>query len=131
MELHALAAKGGYQKSQFEDIESIVQGIVGYKGDVHVAFGRPMDAAFETAEELAQEIDRTIVSNYHLHSSNLLAAEQAVDQIAADKRARYQSRIAGIDSDSLPWFIAQYANPVLNKQKLAALTTTEGTHEQQ
>ncbi|MEH6469655.1 MAG: 1-acyl-sn-glycerol-3-phosphate acyltransferase [Halopseudomonas sp.] len=117
-ELHALDSEGSYQKSQFEDIESIVQGIIGFKGDVHVAFGKPITDDFDTAEELVQAIDRAVISNYHLHGSNIIAAGRDADQVPADKRNSYQSRIAELNSDCLPWFVAQYANPVLSKQQL-------------
>ncbi len=128
-ELHALASQGGYEKSQFEDIESIVQGIVGYKGDIHVAFGKPIGGEFETADDLARAIDKMVISNYHLHSSNLLAAEGEGAQVSAAQRDRYQRRVAGIDTESLPWFEAQYANPVLNKQRLASLSKVKGAHD--
>jgi len=38
-ELFSKEKTGEYQKSEFEDIESIVSGIIGQKGHVHVAFG--------------------------------------------------------------------------------------------
>ncbi len=117
-ELHALDVQGSYQKSQFEDIDSIVKGIVGYKGDVHVAFGEPLTDSYDSAEALAEAIDRAVIGNYHLHASNLLAADQAVDQVPASKRDGYQSRLAEVASENRSWFVAQYANPVLNKQQL-------------
>ena len=42
-ELVERAETGGYEKSEFEDIESIVSGIVGFKGRVHVSLGKPLD----------------------------------------------------------------------------------------
>lgn len=38
-ELYRKQQEGGYEKGEFEDIESIVQGIVGQKRRIHVAFG--------------------------------------------------------------------------------------------
>lgn len=128
-ELYALASEGAYKKSQFEDIESIVQGIIGFKGDVHVAFGQPIDDEFDTADDLALAIDQAVISNYHLHGSNVLAAGLAADQVSVAKRQSYQDRAAAIRPECLPWFVAQYANPALNKQKLDDLATAEGTHD--
>ena len=54
IELHAKESAGSYEKGEFEDIESIIQGIVGDKGRVHVAFGDVIEQDFETPEELAQ-----------------------------------------------------------------------------
>ncbi len=125
-ELYALASQGGYKKSQFEDIESIVQGIIGYKGDVHVAFGQPIVDEYENADDLARAIDLAVIGNYHLHGSNVLAAGLDAEQIAAVKREDYQHRVAAIQADCLPWFVAQYANPALNKYKLTELAIVEG-----
>ncbi|WP_421866916.1 1-acyl-sn-glycerol-3-phosphate acyltransferase [Motiliproteus sp.] len=119
-ELQALDSEGSYEKSQYEDIESIVQGIVGFKGDVHVAFGEPIEAEFDNAEQLAEEIDRQVILNYHLHASNLLAAEQTNEQLPAAKRDGYLSRLNEVDPKVRPWFVAQYANPVLSKRQLNA-----------
>lgn len=118
VELEAKATQGEYQKSQYEDIDSIVRGIVGYKGDVHVAFGEPIEATYETAEALAEAIDRQVIGNYHLHASNLLAADQPVESLSETKRQSYQQRLAEVPEASKSWLVAQYANPVLSKQQL-------------
>lgn len=119
-ELQALDSEGSYEKSQYEDIESIVQGIVGFKGDVHVSFGEPIQGEFENAEQLAEEIDRQVILNYHLHASNLMAAEQTAEPVPQPKRDGYQARLQQVDPKIRPWFVAQYANPVLSKQQLKA-----------
>ncbi len=116
-ELQALAVQGSYEKSQFEDIDSIVRGIIGYKGDVHVTFGEPIVGEFDSPESLTGAIDKAVIGNYHLHTSNLLAAGQDGDQLSATKREAYQSRLAEVAQDSRAWFVAQYANPVLSKQQ--------------
>ena len=118
-ELQSLDSEGSYQKTQFEDIDSIVRGIVGFKGDVHVAFGEPLTADYEDAEALTAAIDRAVIGNYHLHPSNLLAADQRAEQVPTTKREGYQSRLAEVATRDRPWFIAQYANPVLSKNELS------------
>ena len=116
-ELYAKASGEGYEKSEGEDINSIVKGIVGQKGHVHVAFGDPIEGDFETPEALAEEIDRQIISNYYLHPSNLLAAGQDED-ISSEQRegleARYAQTVDGADSI----LRSMYANPVFNQQQL-------------
>lgn len=115
-ELHELATRGEYQKGRYEDIESIAEGIVGYKGDVHVAFGEPMSGDYESAEALAEAIDRAIIGNYHLHASNRLAAGDAAG-VDADKRRTYGERLAAVPAECRDRFQAMYANPAFNKQK--------------
>ncbi|MEH6625088.1 MAG: 1-acyl-sn-glycerol-3-phosphate acyltransferase [Motiliproteus sp.] len=115
-ELYERDSTGEYQKSQFEDIDSIVRGITGYKGDVHVAYGEPLTADFDTAEQLAEAIDESIIRNYYLHASNILAADKDAE-VDADKRARFQARLSDIPSECQERFASMYANPVLNKYK--------------
>ncbi len=117
-ELFERDSTGEYKKSQYEDIDSIVRGITGYKGDVHVAYGEPLTADFDTAEHLAEAINASVISNYHLHASNLLAADENAD-VDADKRTFFQARLEGIPSECRERFTSMYANPVLNKSKLS------------
>lgn len=72
-ELAALASVGSYEKSEFEDMDSIATSILEHKGDIHVAFGAELVGDFESAEVMAQEIDRQIHLMYRLHPSNLVA----------------------------------------------------------
>ncbi|GIR63782.1 MAG: hypothetical protein CM15mP68_4480 [Pseudomonadota bacterium] len=41
-ELAALARDGEYAKGEEEDLDSMIQGLVGYKGQVHVHFSPPL-----------------------------------------------------------------------------------------
>ncbi|WP_415886103.1 1-acyl-sn-glycerol-3-phosphate acyltransferase [Neptuniibacter sp. QD37_6] len=113
-ELHAKATDGVYEKSQYEDIASIVKGITGDKGHVHVAFGDPIDADFDTPEELAAEIDRQIHENYYLHPSNLIAAGHS-DDATADQKAGLEARINSVEGGAQDILRQMYANPVLNQ----------------
>lgn len=115
-ELFAKETEGGYEKSQYEDIASIVKGITGNKGHVHIAFGDPIEADFETPEALAEEIDRQIISNYYLHPSNLLAAGQT-DDATAEQTQGLEQRIAQVANGAQDILRQMYANPVLNQQK--------------
>ncbi|MDO6563655.1 1-acyl-sn-glycerol-3-phosphate acyltransferase [Amphritea sp. 1_MG-2023] len=116
LELDSKQQGGAYEKSQFEDIESIVAGINGNKGHVHVAFGQVI-APMDTPEELAAEIDRQIMANYHLHPSNLLAAGIESDDIDATQKAEFAARFEGLSASTADILKQMYANPVLNKQR--------------
>lgn len=115
-ELHAKATDGGYEKSQYEDIASIVKGITGNKGHVHVAFGAPIEQDFETPEALAEEIDKQIIANYYLHPSNLLAADENADVNVADKEG-LQARLSRVSDGARDILRQMYANPVINQKK--------------
>lgn len=113
-ELYDKAQTGEYKKSEFEDIESIVNGIVGQKGHVHVSFGKVLKDDFEDAEQVAAAIDEQIYKNYHLHPSNYIAAEQDVEGISqADKQA-FAERLQAISPELQETVLKMYANPVYN-----------------
>ncbi len=122
-ELHAVNASGNYEKSEFEDIRSIVAGITGQKGRVHLRFGTPLNADFDTPEAVAEEIDRQVLAGYHLFPSHYLALEALGDaphlldmsEVTDTDRARFQARLADVPEELRDWWLAQYANPVRNR----------------
>jgi len=111
-ELYEMAESGTYNKSEFEDIESIVSGIMGQKGHVHVSFGTPLEDDYETAEDVATEVDSQIYKNYFLHPSNLIAAQQDVDNISAQDIAAFKARIQAVSPELQETVLKMYANPV-------------------
>ncbi|MBY4676834.1 1-acyl-sn-glycerol-3-phosphate acyltransferase [Marinobacterium arenosum] len=119
-ELAAMASEGRYEKAQYEDIDSIVKGIVGDKGHVHVAYGTPIRGEFESPEALAEEIDRQIIDNYYLHPSNYLAAGEN-GEFDAQQRAGFEARLAQVADGARDILRQMYANPVINKHKQESL----------
>ncbi|WP_271272806.1 lysophospholipid acyltransferase family protein [Aliamphritea hakodatensis] len=116
-ELCAKQQDGNYEKGQYEDIESIVQGITGNKGHVHVAFGNVI-RDMETPEELAAEIDRQIIENYYLHPSNLIAAGEDNAEASSQERNQFEERLQGLEPTAAEILRQMYANPVKNKHTL-------------
>ncbi|WFM73014.1 1-acyl-sn-glycerol-3-phosphate acyltransferase [Halomonas sp. CKK8] len=122
-ELHAMQTSGNYEKSEFEDISSIVAGITGHKGRVQLTFGTPLSADFDDPEAVAAEIDRQVLAGYHLFPSHFLALEalgEAPDlldlsEVSDADRARFQARLQTVPDDLREFWLAQYANPVLHK----------------
>ncbi|MGD8170648.1 1-acyl-sn-glycerol-3-phosphate acyltransferase [Vibrio sp. TRT 21S02] len=113
IELYEKATNGSYEKGEFEDIESIIQGIVGEKGRVHVAFGDVIDNAYETPEALAEEIDRQIHLNYKLFPINHLAAGE--DGVEEDVVSQFNAKLAELPQGAHQYLIDSYANPVKNQ----------------
>ncbi|MBU2899056.1 1-acyl-sn-glycerol-3-phosphate acyltransferase [Vibrio hepatarius] len=113
LELHELETRGSYEKSEFEDIDSIIQGIVGEKGRVHVAFGDVINSSFDSPEALAEEVDRQIHANYKLYPINELAAgNEQVEQSVKDVLA---SKVSQLPNGARTHLLASYANPFKNK----------------
>ncbi|MDR9828769.1 1-acyl-sn-glycerol-3-phosphate acyltransferase [Vibrio sp. FNV 38] len=113
LELHAKATQGEYEKGEFEDIDSIIQGIIGDKGRVHVAFGKVVDGDFETPDQLAQEIDEQIHQHYKLFPINQLAAGD--ESVEGDIKQALANKLSLLPEGAQPYLVASYANPVNNK----------------
>lgn len=111
-ELWQRDSQGDYQKGEFEDIDSIIRGITGNKGRIHVHFGQLTDS-FETPEQLAQQIDQQIYQGYQLYPINHAAAGDVVDKTTADL---WQQRLRTVNDGARGYLTAMYANPLKNQQ---------------
>ncbi|RBW64619.1 1-acyl-sn-glycerol-3-phosphate acyltransferase [Vibrionales bacterium C3R12] len=114
-ELYEKATHGVYEKGEFEDIESIIQGIIGRKSRVHVAFGQVIEDDYETPEALATEIDRQIHCNYKLFPINLLAEGKEDSSITEATRRDFESKLEQLPLGAHQYLIDSYANPVKNQ----------------
>jgi hypothetical protein len=126
-ELYARSHTGHYQKGEQEDVASIAAGIAGAKGLVHVAFGTPLAGGFDTPDAVAQELDRQIIGNYRLHTSNLFAwrllhgtpAPLAVESAPGScSEADFAARMAAIPEGQREFALGIYANAITSKLKL-------------
>ena len=124
-----------YIKEEFEDLDTIVKGLVGQKGRIQVNFGDRIVGGFDNADDLAAEIDRQIIGHYQLFPSNIIAWEMQGDrdsETVAGLRAQwpdenwleaqiqFDSHIATIPGIHRQIAIDSYAAPVENQ--LALLT---------
>jgi glycerol-3-phosphate O-acyltransferase len=136
-ELYTIDTTGKFEKDENSDVRSILTGIVGDKGDVHVTFGSRMvfpDAV--TAEGVARELDARIISSYKLHAVNYLAMEMvkkdsldlstlpALLGLSASeigrKRREFQERLNTMPKHLQPYVLNMYANPVIRKAEVGA-----------
>ena len=123
-ELYITDTEGGYDKPEGEDLVSIVEGMLGFKGRVHLHFGQRVRGDFADAEALACEMDRRIVSGLKVFPTHLRAARRAcLDDLPAGEPqdARIDAVFAGqIENCPAPhrgYLFDQYANLVRNKQR--------------
>ncbi|NVK57064.1 MAG: 1-acyl-sn-glycerol-3-phosphate acyltransferase [Alteromonadaceae bacterium] len=113
-ELYAVNHHGTYSKTEFEDIDSLIQGIIGNKGRLTVTFGSVIHDGFSTPNELASQIDEQIHHNYQLYPINYLAAEQQHGDITDACRERLTDKLNQLPVEAQPYLLANYANPVKN-----------------
>ena len=135
-ELETRARTGQYAKTKDEDTESIMKGLTGYKGHVHVHFGQPIADAEDNPKEFAARIDQEMHANYHLHSSNLVAFQQRAihpdahstegsvsDSVVTAEtwspadieatEAEMQRRLDACEPAARSYLLDMYANPVV------------------
>ncbi len=122
-ELAAKAQSGAYNKAEGEDVTSIAKGIAGFKGRIHLHFGEVLNANFESADQVATAMDDSVIGHYHLFHSNWLAYRElhgdGADHlfngqvVRAKTRTEFERRKAACTSEQLPYWLAQYANPVV------------------
>ena len=133
-ELTALSETGEYQKAEGEDLLSLVQGLGGFKGKVTLRLGDTLGENFRTAEEVATEVDRQVVGNLELYSINYWALSQISEKsyqeawlevketVEIEGNDVYEARLKACDESDRDQWLKMYANPVVNKLKMAAPT---------
>ncbi len=117
-ELWHKQTQGAYQKAEFEDIDSIIKGIVGIKGRVHVGFGKPISEVPAEPEQLAALIDQQIWQQYRLFPINYLAAGQQHTSVNEQVAQQWQNRLQGVPVAAAPMLSALYAAPLVKQQQL-------------
>lgn len=115
-EIYEKQKHGVYNKGQFEDIKSIVNGIKGYKGRVNICAGNPIYDGFETPEQLAEIIDNFIWSHYKLYPSTLIAANADKD-VSANDKAVFLKRIKAYPIHLRKRVLSMYAKAYENYLK--------------
>lgn len=133
-ELEQRDRTGTYVKEPGEDDRSIAEGLAGYKGHVHVAFGEPLTGEYPDAKAVAREVDRQILQSYRLQPSNFMAVEHLPEAQAgagvgrimnnwrdgfeaarlASEKSRFEQRLQGCSAAEQHWWLLQYANPVVS-----------------
>ncbi len=128
-ELSALKQGEQYHKSDNEDVESIITGLMGNKGRIQVSFGTEIDESlFVDAETLATEIDRQIVQGYACYPINYAAHKLLADQGVIEPLSEYHQLTAGLSALTgrcgeetaavKQQIYSMYAQPLIRKQGL-------------
>ncbi|MBT7334475.1 MAG: hypothetical protein HN856_08895 [Gammaproteobacteria bacterium] len=129
-ELSVIDRDGAYAKQDEEDLQSIITGIVGFKGRVHLHFGLPIRSPVVDPVELALTLDRQILSNMRIYPTHVAAARM-LSELDAESRdllpavpesaatmMKFEAQIQACPTQEQPFLLKQYANPLLNRQAL-------------
>lgn len=129
-----------YIKYDGEDERSMLLGIMGQKGNVHIQFGEPINKEIEQFRDIknknqllksiAEVIDRRIYQNYRLWNSNYVAydllhsSNKYVDHYSDNGKEKFieymnkkLERFEG-NEQATKLFLQMYANPVLNAESV-------------
>ena len=118
-ELYLRARDGAYEKPEGEDHASMVRGILGFKGAVHIAFGTRVEGAFGSAEDLAAHLDRVIVGNLRMYPTHAFALEGSAD-LGRRVGEAFERALADCPPEHRDYVLLQYANQLRNQRALAA-----------
>ncbi|MDR0206586.1 MAG: 1-acyl-sn-glycerol-3-phosphate acyltransferase [Bacteroidales bacterium] len=134
----ALSENQPYKKQPGEDTNSILEGITGYKGDVHFVIGKPLQQEFATIPEdislndkltmLCNIIDNQIYEHYFLYPQNYIAIDikdnsnKFSDRYTKEEKSDFleylnkESTVPGVSKEKMMKYLLDiYANPVRNK----------------
>lgn len=133
-ELYQVETTGAFEKTDESDIHSIVTGIIGFKGRVHLAFGEQLQIDTDDPDQIAAMIDAQILANYRLHDTNYLAlqllkesspkqipelAREAWDRdIDQQVQEKFIARFNSLDEPLRKSFLAIYANPLIRRYRI-------------
>jgi len=138
-ELMAKHYEEEYIKSNNEDFNSILRGLTGHKKRIHISAGEVLSMELDKIsnsdeplnkqyQQLAVTIDEKIHLNYKLWPTNYVAydllhntekySDKYTDKEKRQFERRVERRVGANDIVAFQNFLAMYANPVLNKEKL-------------
>ena len=140
-ELYQKKELGSYQKNEQSDIHSIVTGMIGFKGHVHVAFGKEIALDSDDVDAAAAKVDEQIIHNYLLQPTNFMALEELrklapglipelelpVQELSIqssagneESRVKFAERVAAVDPRIRRWLLQMYANPVISRYAVSS-----------
>jgi hypothetical protein len=137
----ALSEVAPYTKKAGEDTRSIIEGITGYKGDVHLKIGKPLGEEIDNIPHdlnhndklywICQQIDNQIHENYHLYPQNYIAIDIQDETNTFSSQYNQEEKNAFIDylntqsvvddvskEKMMKYLLDIYANPVRNQLKI-------------
>jgi 1-acyl-sn-glycerol-3-phosphate acyltransferase len=127
-----------YIKEKNEDFMTLLSGIMGQKKRIHIHVGDVLDTELDAIKNeqdnsnkqiqaLAQAIDDSILSSYHLWPTNYIAydilhnTDKYKSKYTENEKMLFERRLEMRIDENEPIqvqsFLAMYANPVVNKSK--------------
>ena len=122
-EIYKRRSTGDYKKSSREDLISILRGINEPKGRVHYSFCPQLTGSWENPQQVAEEIDKSIIQHYHVWPSGYIAydlfnkTDKFSDRYSSEEREQFIRRFEKCSSGEIQTAIEIYARPLINKEE--------------
>ncbi len=138
-ELLAKSEEREYVKGPMEDLISMMRGIEGKKGRIHLNFGTPLNTISDNLSEVTEEkfvndvvalADQEIYDTFKLFPTNFIACDllnkniKWDDKYTLDEKATFEkvmsSRLSNVEGDAEKLrqiYLKMYANPVIKRME--------------
>lgn len=138
-ELLAKSEEREYVKGPMEDLMSMMRGIEGKKGKIHLNFGKPLNQWSNDLEGVTEEkfvnqivdlVDREVYDTFKLFPTNYIACDllnnntKWSEKYTAEDKSTYEkvmnSRLAQVEGDTEKLkhiYLKMYANPVIKRME--------------
>ena len=120
-ELRLIDDSGSYEKAEDEDLNSMIEGLVGYKGRVHIEFGRIDRQAVDSIEKLGEVLDQAIVRGLRVFETNKFAdsfLKGESQSMVFDCEEQFKEQMDECSTLEQEYLLKQYANVCANKREL-------------
>ena len=120
-ELRLIDDSGSYEKAEEEDLKSMIEGLVGYKGRVHIEFGRIDRHEVDSIENLREVLDQAIVRGLRVFETNEFAdsfLKGESQSMLSDSGKQLKEQMAECSPLEQEYLLKQYANVCANKREL-------------
>lgn len=124
-ELFVAEREGRYVKRPGEDLASIVDGITGFKGRVHLHVAPPLEGDFADPEAMAAALDRIVVGNMRVFPTHVAAARRmgltcadSADEPMPRVMRAFENRYESCPEAERPYWLGGYGNLITNRHDL-------------
>jgi 1-acyl-sn-glycerol-3-phosphate acyltransferase len=137
-ELYRKNKNGAHIKKKNEDLISMLAGLSGDKGRIHISFGAPLTGDFEDKNALANAIDREIHTLYRFWPRNYIAyghlfkTEKYADKYTQPEKEAFLNAYNNLKPEVRSLVFTIYANPICSFESyLMTVSTDEPQTSQQ
>ena len=124
-ELRLMDDSGSYEKAEDEDLNSMIEGLLGYKGRVHLEFGQIDRHKVDSLEKLRTALDQAIVGGLRVFETNKFAdnfLKGEANSMSFDCEKQLKEQMNECSRLEQEYLLKQYANVCVNKRELGLTT---------